>query len=243
MYGNFTAHAGVVGASLRIQGNQIENGDLYFASNDWNPGVGKANIGAWFFVSGVGTERYITNSSVDGGGIARNSIGDFAFFFGPSTISESNYIDAYFNLTQNLPLNQKLIIDSNYLWNDGFRAIEYMTGIGNDAVFRIEHGGGTDALFLRTGASFSISTNSNVFTKAITTEVSALVNQSTNQQTGILIQLKEKNLSSYFYQNSLPITLPIKQLHIYVGGVQPGTVIEQKRFGLFVNNIQISPNS
>jgi hypothetical protein len=130
------------------------------------------------------------------------------------------------------------MIDSNYFFNGGFRGIEFMTGTANDAVFRIEHGGVGDALFLRTGAAFSESVNSNVYTKAIRTETYALTGLS-NEQTGIFIGLKEVNLSNYFYQRTLPITRPIKQLNIYAGGVLTDTTT-QPFFGFFVNNISIT---
>ena len=218
----------------------IEFGGLY-TNSTWINGAGTANIGNWFFISGVGTNRYIGDSTTNAGALTRSGIGDSAFFFAPSTTNQNNYVDAYFNLTGFLTIDKKLSISSNYFWNGGFRSIEFMTGVQNDAVFRIENGGGSDFLFLRTGSTFSVIANPNIFRKAITTEVSYLTNIS-NQQTGILIRLKEFNRFDYFYQNSLSITNRIKQLHIYVGGILANNTTEQNNYGFFVNNIQIDNN-
>jgi hypothetical protein len=234
MYGNFAAHAGVISVNI----DKTERGNLYFSADQWVSSSGKAGIGNWFFTSGIGTNRYITDSTTNASPFTRSGIGNLAFFFAPSTGNASNYLDAYFNLVQTVPSNRKIRLDSNYYWNGGFRTIEYMTGIGNDGVFRIEHGGGTDSLFLRTGTTFSETTYGNIFRRAVTTEVGALVN-GLGQQTGTRIQLRETALSNYFYEINLPIAQPIKQIHIYVGGVLANNITEQERYGMFVNNIKI----
>lgn len=221
-------------SSLYVTG-RVEHGGLY-PNDTWIAGAGAANIGNWFFMSGSGTSRYIENTTLNG----RSGIGPSGFFFGPSLITGSSYIDAYFKLKNKLPINEKLSIDSNYFYNAGYRSIEFMTGIFNDAVFRIEQGF-SNILFLRTGSTFSAITNSNVYTKAVTTEVSAMLsgNSGSYVQTGTLIQLKETNQNNYFFTRILPITNPIEQLHIYVGDVKVNNALEQQQYGLFVNNISI----
>ena len=188
-------------------------------------------------MSGSGTARYVENTNLNG----RSGIGVSGFFFGPSLVSGSIYNDAYFRLKNKLSINDKLTIDSNYFYNAGYRTIEFMTGIGNNAVFRIEQGF-SNILFLRTGSTFSAIVNPNVYTKAITTEVSATLSgvPGSYSQTGILIQLRESNQNNYFYTITLPIVNPIEQLHIYVGDYKANNILEQQQYGLFVNNIALN---
>jgi len=229
-------------SSSSLIGTGVEYGGLYsglYTNPTWQNGSGLANIGNWFFLSGSGTFRNIENSNLNG----RASIGDKSFFFCPSTGNPNNYIDAYFKLKTKLSTGNRIIIDSNYFWNGGFRAIQFMTGIQNDSVFRIEHGGMSDNLSLRTGSNFSITTTGNVYTKAITTEISAVLSGNTGIQTGVLILQKEYNKLNYFFGTTLPIRNPIEQLHIYVGGQKANNLSEQQQYGFFVNNIQIVSNS
>jgi len=221
----------------------IEFGGLYNNST-WVDNAGAAGIGNWFFLSGSNTARYIKDSITNADTFPRSGIGSTAFFFGPSLSNSQNYIDAYFLTVQPLRADKSLYVDSNYFWNGGFRAIEFMVGTqSSDAVFRIEHGGGGDSLFLRTGSNFSVIVNPNIFRKAINTEIQPLTGTNNSTQTGILIRLKEINQTNYFYQNTLPITSRIRQIHFYVGGVLANNLTEQERYGMFVNNIRIGEKS
>lgn len=210
----------------------IEMGSLY-NSNTWITGPG-ISFGNWFFNSGAGSSRNISNSTQNG----RQSIGNQSFFIVGNTGNINNGHTGIFVLNSPMKSSGQFIsLDVNYSWFGGDRVISFWSGNKNiDDFLRIFHSNSNgDALIYTLSSNLELTVfpdvtiTGNAFNKAFTYKL-------TNQRTGLLFEVFNYGQSTPFHSRNI--------FHAELDRIQFGASlsnvpqVDWNNYGMYFNNIR-----
>ena len=203
----------------------LESASSYTTAT-WIEGSG-AGIGKWYFTMGSSTVKGISDSAQGG----RVSVGSSAFNLQAGLSSE--YSNAFFVFEGGaLTVGQTVSLDANYLWNGGFRGIEFQAG--GTSLFRAEHA--SDAIqFKGTDITTAdiIPTSQNAYQRALTYSVRQ-VDASNVEFKASILGSATPVFSSTFAASG------ISQIKFYAGGTAT-ELVNQPNYGLYFNNINVIP--
>lgn len=197
-----------------------------YTTATWVNGATNA-FGGWFIVNGGGGA---TNNISDSTQNGRTSIGSQSFFIVGGT--NGSFLDTYAPLGGLLSSGQSISLSANYSWNGGTRGIEFTSG---GALFRFEHGGGSDALFLKGTGITDTQISANVFNQALTYNISYSNASSVNIGVSLL-----GNPTPFFSTNVTVANMP-NEIKFYVGGIGDSSSANQNNYGLYFNNLTTVP--
>ena len=207
----------------------LESASSYTTAT-WIEGSG-AGIGKWYFT--MDTVKGISDSEQGG----RVSVGSSAFNL-QAGLSSNQYSNAFFVFEGGaLTVGQTVSLDANYLWNRGFRGIEFQAG--GTSLFRAEHA--SDAIqFKGTDITTAdiIPISQNAYQRALTYSVRQ-VDASNVEFKASILGSATPVFSSTFAASG------ISQIKFYAGDTATELVatelVDQPNYGLYFNNINVIP--
>ena len=206
----------------------LESASSYTTAT-WSEGSG-AGIGKWYFTMEPSTVKGISDSAQGG----RVSVGSSAFNLQAGLSSQ--YSNAFFVFEGGaLTVGQTVSLDANYLWNGGFRGIEFQAG--GTSLFRAEHA--SDAIQFKgtdiTTADIipAIPISQNAYQRALTYSVRQ-VDASNVEFTASILGSATPVFSSTFAASG------ISQIKFYAGDTAT-ELVNQPNYGLYFNNINVIP--
>ena len=206
----------------------LESASSYTTAT-WIEGSG-AGIGKWYFTMDSSTVKGISDSEQGG----RVSVGSSAFNLQAGLSSQ--YSNAFFVFEGGaLTVGQTVSLDANYLWNGGFRGIEFQAG--GTSLFRAEHA--SDAIQFKgtdiTTADIipAIPISQNAYQRALTYSVRQ-VDASNVEFKASILGSATPVFSSTFAASG------ISQIKFYAGDTAT-ELVNQPNYGLYFNNINVIP--